>query len=279
MPLDHADVRAWRRQSTGAEPALAPTLIRVDGEAVRTWTGPLMSLALARRLGPKATVRVLQALGRLRQEADTGTVESTGTAMGRKRFLQLGGGLAVAIGLTVTGTTPAFAKSPRGAAASWVEANAGRLPRTYEEIVRHTVPYRKAILNALSPEERAAAWLCHFTRYRAARPDLSADQLRIVDEASRLVDRVFVSRQDHKPAVRRLGERARQTLGVAEAEALLGRLGPADAEGIAVRDCNCATESSYCAPTAYCKRGNCNLIPSDCGDLWLFDCNGRCAPM
>ncbi|WP_457518765.1 bacteriocin fulvocin C-related protein [Streptomyces sp. TE33382] len=246
---------------------------------MRVWTGPAMAWALSRRLGPQETVRVLQALGQARHRAKHESSTDDNTLMGRKRFLRIGGGLIAAASLTLAGRTPAFAQPTRSAAASWVEANLDRLPRTYQEIVRHTIPYRKAIIGALSPQERTRVWLSNIDHYRASRPHLTAGQHRIVDDATELVGRVFISPGDHDDEIRRFGRRARQVLGTEEAEALIGRIGPAEISPSPQALCSCATESSYCGPTNYCRRGGCTIVPTDCGDLYWFDCNGRCAPM
>ncbi|WP_211294796.1 bacteriocin fulvocin C-related protein [Streptomyces glaucescens] len=279
MPLEHDDVQRWRHSSMGASPKWAPTLLRVNGDKVRAWTGPAMSFTLARHLGLQATVRVLRALGRLRQGTSGRSSEASGSGMGRKRFLQLSGGLGVAIGLTLTGRTPAFARSERTAADAWVTANMDRLPRTYEEIIRHTVPYRKAIVKALSPEERTAIWLANIDRYRQDHPHATTAQRQVMDRASALAARVFVSPGDHIEEMRRLSMRAKEELGVQEAEAMAMRIGPADPPAIQARsaDCSCSTQDcTCCAGGYYCLRGGCTVIPSDCGLFWLFDCNGRC---
>nr|WP_245877456.1 bacteriocin fulvocin C-related protein [Streptomyces glaucescens] len=154
-----------------------------------------------------------------------------------------------------------------------------RLPRTYEEIIRHTVPYRKAIVKALSPEERTAIWLANIDRYRQDHPHATTAQRQVMDRASALAARVFVSPGDHIEEMRRLSMRAKEELGVQEAEAMAMRIGPADPPAIQARsaDCSCSTQDcTCCAGGYYCLRGGCTVIPSDCGLFWLFDCNGRC---
>ncbi|WP_443062487.1 bacteriocin fulvocin C-related protein [Streptomyces sp. NBC_00457] len=154
-----------------------------------------------------------------------------------------------------------------------------RLPRTYEEIVRHTVPYRKAIVKALSPEERTAVWLRNIDHYRRDHPHATAAQLQVMDDVSALAARVFVSPGDHTEEMRRLSKRAKETLGLQEAEAMAMRIGPADPPAIRGPSayCDCSTQDCVCcAGGYYCLRGGCTVIPSDCGLFWMFDCNGRC---
>ncbi len=69
LPLRNADVERWRETALGPEPVWAPTLIRVEGDAAWVWTGPRLAVRLARVLGPRHTVKVLRALGRLRLAA------------------------------------------------------------------------------------------------------------------------------------------------------------------------------------------------------------------
>jgi hypothetical protein len=46
MPLDHPDVRAWRRRALGDDPPFAPTLIRIHDDQVRAWSGVASGLRL-----------------------------------------------------------------------------------------------------------------------------------------------------------------------------------------------------------------------------------------
>jgi predicted DCC family thiol-disulfide oxidoreductase YuxK len=70
MPLAHPDVRQWREQSLGSQAAWAPTLIRIQVDDVRAWTGPAMVVALVRHLGSRSTMRVLGALMQQRRNRD-----------------------------------------------------------------------------------------------------------------------------------------------------------------------------------------------------------------
>lgn len=46
-------------------------------------------------------------------------------------------------------------------------------------------------------------------------------------------------------------------------------------------NCGCSTASDWCSAPGgllfYCKSGNCQIITSDCGTFWNYDCNGGCA--
>ncbi len=68
LPLSHDAVREWRAQAVGSSSQWAPTLLRVQDGRVRAWTGRAMGLALVRHLGPRGTMNVLRALGRLRHD-------------------------------------------------------------------------------------------------------------------------------------------------------------------------------------------------------------------
>ncbi|QYJ16271.1 hypothetical protein Rxycam_02104 [Rubrobacter xylanophilus DSM 9941] len=108
--LHEPQVEHWREQALGSDAPWAPTLIEVSGDKARAWTGVWMGPALARRLGPAATWRVMQALG----EAGT---PSTGVAsmeesggISRGQFLKgLTGGL-VALSVLPAGQALASGK-------------------------------------------------------------------------------------------------------------------------------------------------------------------------
>ncbi|MEU2062777.1 bacteriocin fulvocin C-related protein [Streptomyces sp. NPDC013455] len=276
LPLSHPRVQEWRRRCPGPEPDWKPTLLRVRGEDVRAWTGPALSLALARRLGVRSTVRVLQALGALREQVTRGQGRVPGSAspVSRKRFLHLVGGAVAAVGLSTAGQTPAFATASEPAkAAAWVRANMGTLPRTYAEIVRHPVTYRRAIFQVLTPEERSRAWLDHFAAYRRARPKLSAAQQQVMAGLTELTPRVFDEPGRHGAELDALAERARRAFGLAEAAALLARLGPDDGLELRRPDCNCNMSDAYCYR---CGPVNCNASSWGCGTLYTKPCNGVC---
>lgn len=262
MPLAHPDVRQWREQSLGSQAAWVPTLIRIQADDVRAWTGPAMVVALVRHLGSRSTMRVLGALMQQRRN--------------RRQVVPLGvGPLAVVGSLMMTsrrGGRGPEQEDPR----SWVEANRDRLPRSYDEIITYAIPYRKAIFGALSPELRSQLWVEHLNRYRVAHPGLSADQTEIIDRAVALVPAVFMEEQDQSEELRRLGEAAKQAFGD-EAGPLLATLGPSDSEPAAPGDCDCSTFSDWCVVFYHCDQDN--RCPQDgvgCGTLYAFPCNGSC---
>ncbi|MGW8552556.1 bacteriocin fulvocin C-related protein [Streptomyces tubercidicus] len=279
LPLAHPQVREWRQGSMGPSPAWTPTLLHVRGDAIRAWTGPALSFVLARRLGPRSSMGVLRALGKLKEEVSHSQPTVTDAGVSRKRFLHLVGGVTAAIGLVMTGQTSAFARASENAKAeAWVQANMSQLPRTYEAIVRHPIPYRKAIYQAISPQERSQAWLEHFAKLRAERPDLSATQERVFRDLVELTPRVFASPARHTAELRALSERARRAFGVEGAYALIARLGPPDARSARRGDCDCSRGDGYwCLFHGATKCGPISCNPQDgCGDLWNERCNGIC---
>ncbi|CAM5256765.1 hypothetical protein SALBM135S_01597 [Streptomyces alboniger] len=277
LPLTHPEVREWRERSMGSSAKWAPTLLRVrNDDDVRAWTGTAMTLAVAKRLGPRSSIRVLRALGELRAEVRPGGSATTDAGVSRKRFLHLAGGAIAAIGLTVAAQSSAFAKAAENArATAWVEGNMSRLPRTYDGIVRHSVPYRQAIYDVLSPQERSQAWLEHFRRFRSDHPGLSAAQERLLTELAELTPRVFASPGEHIPELRRLSERARRSFGLEQAAALLTRLGPDDGR-TARAACQCSQGDPHWCGFGLCAPVICSVKPSGCGDLWMERCDGMC---
>jgi len=104
LPLAHPDVLKWRERSLGPRAPWVPTLLRIRGEEVRAWTGISIVIPLARRLGPRSTIRVLHSLGELsRQRTERTAGEEQNGAIGRGQFLKLGGGVALATGLVLAG--------------------------------------------------------------------------------------------------------------------------------------------------------------------------------
>ncbi|SHM79154.1 hypothetical protein SAMN05216268_114139 [Streptomyces yunnanensis] len=103
--------------------------------------------------------------------------------MSRKRFLLLAGGASTAVGITVAGQTPAFARSADTEARAWVAAHRDTLPRAYADIAPLPSAVRQAVLVELSPTERSRVWTEHLTTCRSAHPSLTAQQSRVLQDA------------------------------------------------------------------------------------------------
>ncbi|MFI7382843.1 bacteriocin fulvocin C-related protein [Streptomyces sp. NPDC049813] len=273
--LTEPRVRDLRARALGAGAAWAPTLLAVDGDRVRAWTGTALSVRLARLLGPSDSLRVVRALGdlrALRPPSRRGLLRAVpGLALGT--FL-VTGGLATSPAQAVT-----RARSSR--ATRWVRAHAGRLPTAYAEFVSAPADYRRAIYGALSPAARGDLWVAHFADHRKRHPGLSAEQSAVLDDATRLAPRIIVGRRPGDD-LERLRAAAVAAFGASGARALLMELGPEDAPSAASRsdrgalavDCN-----SQCAGTGSCDSvcyGSCNWTDYGCGPLWLGPCSGLC---
>lgn len=289
VALGRADVRAWRASALGPDAPWAPTLLKVtteagdlgeaparsasDGrESVRAWTGPSMTYQLLRRLGPRATVRVLRALG----EARAGTTTSpAGTGASRAQFLRVAGGLAVASTILFKGGTPAFAQGQDAAAAdTWVEAHAGRLPTTYADVTALPLAHRRAVHAALPPAARSRLWVEHIDRFRAAHPQLTARQTTVLERARTTAadPATFQRRLLARPQHSDLTESAIAAFGKEQAVQLLATLGPSEA---LAQDCSCSSFSDACI-FSDCIGGGCTISDGGCGQFWIWDCDGTC---
>jgi hypothetical protein len=105
--LHDPEVEVWRKQALGENPSWAPTLIELDGNSVRAWTGYRMGLALSWRLGPVATWRLTQALAEFRGHPEEQTSSVSGRRLTRGQFItELTKGIAgVALAVTVLGSS------------------------------------------------------------------------------------------------------------------------------------------------------------------------------
>jgi hypothetical protein len=285
LPLTNQEVQRWRTTAMGPEPPLAPTLLKVRGEQVRAWTGPGMVLPLVRRLGTRPTVRVLQSLGHLRREAAGHPLTRVEDGIGRKAFLRLGAGAAVAAGLVVAGKAPAFAEQSRQAAQTWVEANKGRLPVSYDAIIEYPTAYRRAIYTELSPAARSRFWLAHLKQYRAAHPDLTPGQLAVLDRGSALAAKPSTFVGDGTSAAdERLKEAAVREFGMTGAVAIFATLGPSDhplgqQQFGPLSGCTCNREDDWCGLGYHCRLeggATCQESSSGCGWWGGQRCNGLC---
>lgn len=290
-PLASADVQHWRAQALGPQAPWAPTLLCI-GTSVRAWPGKRMALMLGRHLGPRLSVKVLYALGEMREKARSQPVvdvpdQQVRAGMRRGQFLRVAAGAAVVGGLILAGRAPAFANAGTVELRSWLKANAGNLPSTYDEITSYALSYRRAILANSSGAVRSRMWTEQLLRYQQTHPGLTAAQNEVIGSAAAIAaseatfDFELADRSAISARLDALGAAARREFGQSEARTLLATLGTAAATAApdAAPPCNCSIRSDYCdtrcigAP--FCV---CGTSAHGCGTFWAFACNGQCDP-
>lgn len=281
--LTEPRIRDLRVRALGEGAEWAPTLLAVDGDQVRAWTGAALSLRLARLLGPSDSLRVVRALRDLdvlRPPSRRGILKAVpGLALGT--FL-VTGGLAASPAQAVT-------RAKGSKASRWVKANLDQLPSGYSEFAAYPADYRRAIYGALSASARSDLWVAHFANYRKTHPGLSAEQSAVLDDATRSAPQIIAGRRQ-EAAAEGLKAAAVAAFGESEARAILMTLGPADTQGAdtqgvaprsdqgtQVLDCNsqCAGSGS-CDTVCYASPFYCNWTNHGCGPLWLGPCSGYC---
>jgi hypothetical protein len=181
VPLGRPDVREWRERALGSHAPWVPTLLLVRGEDVRAWTGLAMAPILIRRLGPRHTLAVVHALGRLRHD-------------GRRSLPRLAVGAATAAQLLLTGKAPIPAARENDAAAQWVATHRGDLPHDFDQVTEHPAAYQTAIFAASPPDVQSHLWVEALKRDQAKRSDLTAEQAEVFDRAIELAhdQRLFI---------------------------------------------------------------------------------------
>ncbi|MEU2775609.1 hypothetical protein ABZ646_22385 [Streptomyces sp. NPDC007162] len=172
VPLDRPDVRQWRAQALGAHAPWAPTLLRTHDDEVRAWTGPVMAVPLIRRLGPRRTISVVCALGRMRHDESAPQAAGSGTPS----LPVLWSGTLAAARMLLTGKPPTTAARENSVAARWVSAHRDELPRSYDGVTAHPVAYQRAIFDASPPEVQSRLWIEALERDRASRTGMTGPQ-------------------------------------------------------------------------------------------------------
>jgi hypothetical protein len=265
-------ILSLRRRALGDHPPFAPTLLAVDVDRVRAWTGPRMSVRLAVLLGPKRSVEVVRALNQM-------DVIVHGD---RRRFLKVLPGAALGVFL-LSGGAAAPAMAAPGRRSTWAEAaewvsRLDRLPIGYDELTAQSVVRRRAAFAAMSQEEKADLWKEHIHRFRLARPELSAEESALLDEATLLISDVFgvANTAGHHVDLAQFEKKAFAVLGPENTFAALAMLGPGEPASAAA-DCWCNVGSSCSCPNGHvCKRvSNCAGSGSGCGCFWIHDCDGN----
>jgi hypothetical protein len=296
LALADEEVRRLRERALGVDAAWTPTLLRVDGDRVRAWTGAAMSVRLSRRLGPSDTARVIHALGALRRRSQGYASELPGApsgkvAMSRAKFLRFGAGTGVAAGLVLFGKVPAFADDENRSAVDWAAKNSKNLPHTYNSVIRYPLRYRRAIFNASNVNVRRNLWIDHVNTYQNAHPTLSTRQRGVIDRTrAMLADRSTFTTEPTSQVQNQLDELHKDAVaafGKSEAYALLGALGPAAAPSARPSSVSPDVPTCPCFSAAngtqdFCDSGKCTVDErcewqqSGCGIFWINPCNGDC---
>ncbi len=202
----------------------------------------------------------------------------------------------------------AWNPDPNAAAARWVDGmEPAQLRLAAYEIDRYPAHYRRAMLSALTPDDRATAWQAQFDRYVSAHPGLSAEQLSVVQDARALLTADAFTpplSPDLRDRIDATFKRATDVLGDEGAKELFVTLGPADpgaANALPLRqrladsvrswrvasarrtDCNCNVEIDTCdiGPDPWLACSELYTCEFDlswpmCGPLWSWACTGWC---
>ena len=201
--------------------------------------------------------------------------------------------------------------NPAEAAVEWTAGlETAELRDAAANIEAYPPLYRRAIMDALSPEDRSHAWREFFQEYIAAHPTLTADQLAVMHDAIAVASpEAFTTSMSPalKQRISDVFEHANKSLGKDVATELFVTLGPknleranalplrqqiadrvrswrvASAQEATVSDCNCNIEIDTCDlmpnPWLRCSElfaCNFDLDWPMCGPLWSWACTGWC---
>jgi hypothetical protein len=205
--------------------------------------------------------------------------------------------------------------NPAVAAAEWTASlDPTELRAAASNIDAYPSPYRRAIMTALAPADRAQAWRGHFHAYIAAHPELTADQLAALRESIDVITPDAFAVPVASELRDRIGKafaHTQQALGVPAATELFVTLGSkelkkasalpltqriadtlrswrvvsasASDSTASIVDCNCNIDIDTCDlepdPWLICsEQYTCEFDLSwpMCGPLWSWACTGWC---
>ena len=120
--------------------------------------------------------------------------------------------------------------NPAVAAAEWTASlDPAELHDAAANIDAYPSPYRRAIMSALAPADRADAWRTYFRGYIASHPSLTADQVSALDESIAVIapDAFKVpAPADLRDRIGKAFAHVQKALGVPAATELFVTLGP-----------------------------------------------------
>jgi hypothetical protein len=271
-------IHELRHRALGPQASFVPTLLEVDGERVRAWTGPRLSLRLARLLGVRRSVAVARAL-------DQADVVVRGD---RRAFLKAVP--AVTLGaFLVSGGLVAPAMAATGRRMSWADAqqwaaSQAKLPAGYAEVTALPMVKRKAILERLPVQTKINLWQEHVRQFRSANPQLTSTQQALLNRGHELIPQAFASagQTDQAALLDDFEREAVGVLGGPLAHAAFGVLGKAESARAAEQlkdpwpnmNCDCRPNLTACGSCGYSIP--CHYVDSGCGFAWVQPCIAVC---
>ena len=203
--------------------------------------------------------------------------------------------------------------NPTVAAAEWTASlDPTELRAAASNIDAYPSPYRRAIMTALPPADRAEAWRGYFHAYISSHPELTAEQLTALNESIDVITPdAFAAppAPEIKDRIGRAFAHTQQALGVQAATELFVTLGPkqlkkanalpfsqrigdrlrswrvvsASASNADLVECNCNIDIDTCDlepdPWLICSEQyicEFDLSWPMCGPLWSWACTGWC---
>jgi len=167
--------------------------------------------------------------------------------------------------------------------AGWVEAMRGRLPTTLVALSMYPVSYRRAIVGALTNDQKIAVWREHLRTFLSGGEALEPDQRRFIESVLDRLDEFFADARDDE-ALDDLQARSKEILGSGLATQVFGNLGPVEPKSAVIENlgraagikCSCSTSSDWCGGNYDCYSGPCDATSLGCGTFLLYSCNGLC---
>jgi hypothetical protein len=110
---------------------------------------------------------------------------------------------------------------------AWVEAHRDTLPTTLAELSAFPVPFRKVIVNSVSPEARTSFWREHLTSFVGPDSVLTEDQQTLVRDAIADLPLMFSGpRKEFEERAKALENRMRDLFSKRQAGEMFGMVGP-----------------------------------------------------
>lgn len=147
---------------------------------------------------------------------------------------------------------------------------------------------RKNAFRAASANGKSALWQVHFAEYKKAHPELSPEQIKVIEEAATLANPIIFSLPSNQVvkdavigrALQKLKEHALVVFPKDEARMLFAQIGPITTSSslMTLRGCGCNTVDAWCSGN-YCRNHaytGCSTSSWGCGTLLMQECNGDC---
>ena|SRR2546421_11136 len=145
--------------------------------------------------------------------------------------------------------------------------------QVYSSLNSVTLPTRRELFRHLTSQQKSAVWRYHLRRETKQHPELTTEQVAIIQEAFTLAT---ADEFEQRSSLESLTIEIHEAFSGALAREIFAQLGNSVKNHHAVDElgCDCSRTSDYCSTS--CFGNGCAVADYGCGTFWVYSCDGLC---